>query len=391
MEGYYIATLKQTRGIGDAAIERLLSAFSSAKAVWEADINKIREKKVLKEETLENLQRFKQSNPYFPEKLMESCKKCDAKVVAITDDNFPKMLKELKNPPTMLFYRGSLPNANDLCIAMVGSRRFTSYGKEVAQRIAADLAKCGVVIVSGAARGIDTASHVGALKTGRTIAVLGCGIDYVYPPENRKLFYEILEKGGGIISEYLPGAQPYPAFFPARNRIISGLSHGAIVVEAGKKSGALITADHALNDNRDVFAVPGSIFSNMSEGPNNLLKQGAIPVTCAEDVLKEYVQNHGSTRPYQKSEKDKNNKPNVNIKNLPDDKPKEKPLPPMSSDEKMVYQLLSFTAPLSIEEIYISMPSHIEIPNLTIVLLNMVMNGIVKETDAHKYLKVERL
>jgi len=390
MEGYYIATLKQTRGIGDAAMERLLDAFSSAKAVWEADSDKIKEKNVLKEETLEGLRKFKQSNPDFPEKLMESCKKCDAKVVAITDVDFPIMLKELKNPPTMLFYRGTLPNANDLCIAMVGSRNFTAYGKEVAQRIAADLAKCGAVIVSGAARGIDTASHIGALKTGRTIAVLGCGIDVVYPSENRKLFYEILEKGGGIISEYPPGTQPYPAFFPARNRIISGLSHGTIVVEAGKRSGALITADHALNDNRDVFAVPGSIFSKMSEGPNNLLKQGAIPVTCAADVLKEYIQNHGTTKPYQKSQEDKQNKPNINIKNLPEEKPKEKPLPQMSSDEKLVYQLLSFTAPLSKEEIYISMPSHIDVQNLNMVLLNLVMKGIAKETDAHKYLRVER-
>ena len=141
MEGYYIATLKQTRGIGDVAIERLLDAFSSAQAVWEADSDKIKEKNVLKEETLEGLRKFKQSNPDFPEKLMESCKKCDAKVVAITDADFPVMLKELKNPPTMLFYRGTLPNANDLCIAMVGSRNFTAYGKEVAQRIAADLAK----------------------------------------------------------------------------------------------------------------------------------------------------------------------------------------------------------------------------------------------------------
>lgn len=390
MEGYYIATLKQTRGIGDAVVEKLLNRFSSAKTVWEADIEQIREKNILKEETLLNFQKFKSANPYFPEKLMESCKKCNAQTVAINEENFPSMLKELKNPPTMLFYKGKLTGANDLCIAMVGTRKLTAYGKEVAQRIAEDLARCGVIIVSGAARGIDTASHVGALKTGCTIAVLGCGIDQIYPSENRKLFYEIIEKGGAIISEYPPGTRPYPAFFPARNRIISGLSHGTIVVEAGKRSGALITADHALNDNRDVFAVPGSIFSNMSEGPNDLLKQGAIPVTCAQDVLKEYTHTHRA-RPYQKNNNNpKENMLNINPGNLTENKPKEIPLPPMSSDENIVYQLLSFTAPLSKEEIYISMPPHIDIQNLNMTLLNMTMKGIIKETDSHKYLRVER-
>lgn len=387
MDGFYIATLKQTRGIGDAAIEKIIEKFSSAKAFWESDVEKIKEASVLREEVVDNFQKFKTSNPYFPEKLMESCKKCNAKTVAVTEENFPKMLKELKNPPTMLFYKGTLPNANELCIAMVGSRKFTPYGKEAANKIAEELAGCGVIVVSGAARGIDTAAHTGALKSGRTIAVLGCGIDYVYPPENRKLFYEIVEKDGAIISEYPPGTSPYPAFFPMRNRIISGLSHGTIVVEAGRRSGALITADHAVNDNRDVFAVPGSIFSQMSAGPNWLLTEGAIPVTSAEDVLKQYTHSHG-VKAYQKNSG--NNKPVIDVKKLKDTKPKERPLPQMSTDESIVFQLLSYTAPLSKEEIFISMPPHIDIQNLNMTLLNLTMKGIIKETDSHKYLRVER-
>lgn len=386
MEGYYIAALKQTRGMGDRAVEELLSCFSSAKAVWEAAGEELKEADVLKEDTIENFIKFKNSNPYFPEKLMEACKKCNAQTVGINEEHFPPMLKELKNPPTMLYYKGTLPDKTDLCIAMVGSRNFTNYGKEAAQMIAEDLAASGVVVVSGAARGIDTAAHIGALKKGRTIAVLGCGIDYVYPPENRKLFYEILEKDGAIISEYKPGTTPYPAFFPARNRIISGLSHGTVVVEAGRKSGALITADHAVNDNRDVFAVPGSIFSNMSAGPNWLLSEGAIPARCAEDILKEYRGNK-SVKAYKNS--DDNEKPiaELKIKEIP----KEKPLPKMTEDEKLVYQLLSFNAPLSKDEIYISMPPHIDIQNLNMTLLNLVMKGIAKETETHKYIRNERL
>ncbi|MBO6304899.1 MAG: DNA-processing protein DprA [Selenomonadaceae bacterium] len=387
MEGYYIAALKETHGIGDKVLQDLLARFSFAKAVWEADEGELKQAEVLKEDVLKNFIKFRASNPYFPEKLMESCKKCNAKTVAITDENFPFMLKELKNPPSMLYYKGTLPAKTDLCIAMVGSRNFTNYGKEAAEMIAEDLARYGVVVVSGAARGIDTAAHVGALKAGRTVAVLGCGIDYVYPPENRKLFYEIVEKGGAIISEYKPGTSPYPAFFPARNRIISGLSHGTVVVEAGRKSGALITADHAVNDNRDVFAVPGSIFSNMSAGPNWLLTEGAIPARCAEDILKEYRGNR-RVKAYQNN--DESDKPVVEIKKIEDTKPKEKTLPEMTEDEKLVYQLLSFHAPLSKEEIYISMPSHIDIQNLNMTLLNLIMKGIAKETDLHKYIRVER-
>ena len=248
-------------------------------------------------------------------------------------------------------------------------------------------------MVSGAARGVDTASHIGALKAGRTIAVLGCGVDVVYPQENRTLFYEILKTGGAIISEYPPGTSPYPAFFPARNRIISGLSYGTIVVEAGRRSGALITAEHALNEGRDVFAVPGSIFSRMCDGANRLIKEGAKPITEAYDIIKEYkhldlhkILNRADS-PNTPRKKYKLNGTKEEEKKLSTIKEN---LPPMTPEEKIVYQLLSYKSPLSMDEILISMPGHIELQNLSMTLLQLTMKGIVKEDGAQKYLRVER-
>ena len=172
-------------------------------------------------------------------------------------------------------------------ISIVGSRNPTRYGRQIAEKIAFELASAGVTIISGLARGIDTMAHLGALRAkGNTIAVMGSGIDVIYPPENKKIFSDI-EMHGTIISEYPPGTRPLPGNFPARNRIISGLSNGVLVVEAGSKSGALITVDFALEQGREVYAVPGNIDSSQSMGTNNILKQGAKLVTTAEDILED--------------------------------------------------------------------------------------------------------
>lgn len=389
MDAYYVAALKRINGIGDVAIQKLLSKIPSGEAIWKLKRDELKALKILNDHAIENFENFINKNQDLPEKIFKSCQKCDAKVIVVNDENYPELLKQIAQPPAMLFYKGTLPHYDDFCIAMVGSRNLTSYGKEAAQMIAEDLASRGVVVVSGAARGIDTASHQGALRRGRTVAVLGCGIDVVYPSENRKLFAEIIEKDGAIISEYPPGTSPYPAFFPARNRIISGLSHGTVVVEAGKKSGALITADLALNEGRDVFAVPGSIFSRMSDGPNNLIKQGAHPVASAEDIIDSFL-HAPNIKAYGKQERDENDKAAVNIKKIQKNKPEPPPLPDMTHDEQIVYQLLSEKSSLSNEEIFTSIPPHISLTDLNMILLNLVLKGIVKETDSHQYMRVER-
>jgi len=213
----------------------------------------------------------------------------EIKTIAIKDKNYPKLLKEIKDPPKVLYVKGEiLPNEN--CFAIVGTRRFSSYGKQVTLEIAADLAEAGLIIVSGLAPGIDTFSHQAVLEGNkRTIAVLGTGLDEksIYPQSNIGLAKKIIESGGCLISEYPPGTRGTQFTFPQRNRIISGISLGVLVIEAKEKSGALITADWAFKQGRKVFAIPGSIYSSNSRGCHILIKRGAKLVENANDILKE--------------------------------------------------------------------------------------------------------
>jgi DNA processing protein len=213
----------------------------------------------------------------------------EIKKISIENENYPKRLKEIKDPPKVLYCLGEIKNEED-CFAIVGARKCTNYGKEIAYRIASDLAEAGLTIVSGFAPGIDTMAHRAAIeRRKRTIAVLGTGIDEksIYPKSNLKLIDKILENGGAIISEFEPGTHGTKYTFPQRNRIISGLSLGVLVVEARMQSGALITANYAQEQGRKVFAVPGSIFSQASRGCHFLIKNGAKLVESAEDILME--------------------------------------------------------------------------------------------------------
>jgi DNA processing protein len=222
----------------------------------------------------------------------------EIKTIVLNDKNYPKLLKEIKNPPEVLYYRGEiLPEEN--CFAIVGTRRYSPYGKQVALEMAGDLAEAGLIIVSGLAPGIDTFAHTAAVERNkRTIAVLGTGLDEktIYPQSNLKLAQRILETGGCLISEYPSGTPGSQFSFPQRNRIISGLSLGVLVVEAKEKSGALITAEWARKQRRKVFAVPGPIHSSNSKGPHKLIKQGAKLVEHTNDILKELNLPQASTR-----------------------------------------------------------------------------------------------
>lgn len=207
----------------------------------------------------------------------------DARIISFWDDDYPALLKTIHDPPALLYVIGHL--SEKTALAVVGSRRCTSAGKQTTSRFSRELADRGIVIVSGLARGIDSAAHAGALEAGgETIAVLGCGVDRIYPSENRGLYRRIAE-AGAIISEYLPGTEPLPGHFPGRNRIISGLSQGVLVVEAARGSGSLITAEFSLEQGREVFAVPGPITAPGSSGVNALLKDGARLVTEPQDIL----------------------------------------------------------------------------------------------------------
>ena len=208
------------------------------------------------------------------------------KILNIKDEEYPNKLKNIYNPPKKLYVLGNYNILNDFTIGIVGTRRCTDYGMQIAKSFSYYLSKYGVNIISGMAKGIDSSAHIGSITgKGKTIAVLGSGFKHIYPKENIKLFNKIIETGGAVITEYEENEYPMPENFPKRNRIISGLSDGVIVVEAGKRSGSLITADFALEQGRDVFAVPGNINSENSLGTNDLIKQGAKLVNCFEDCV----------------------------------------------------------------------------------------------------------
>lgn len=224
-----------------------------------------------------------------PAALFSRFLECGCKVAAWGDEDYPELLSGIFDPPLLLFYHGALPKPRDITLAMVGSRRASSYGRQAAEIFARDLAAQGCVIVSGLARGIDGVCHRAALEAGgRTLAVLGSGLDVIYPPEHQRLYADICQSGA-VISELPLGTEAMPYNFPRRNRLISGLSRGIIVVEADEKSGTLLTVDHALDQGRDVFCVPGNVTSANSRGTNRLIKQGsASMITCAEDAWRRY-------------------------------------------------------------------------------------------------------
>lgn len=274
-------------GIGPRAFEKLLAYFNSLETAWRASGGELI-KSGIGTLAVEQIQR--QRPKINPDAAFEKLLKEDIHLVTIQDNDYPRLLKEIYAPPAMLYVRGALAPDDSFCVAIVGSRLFSAYGQQAASLISADLARAGLTIVSGLAKGIDALAHRAALDVGgKTIAVLGSGADQqsIYPRANKNLAEEIIAHNGAIISEFPVGAAPLAQHFPQRNRIVSGLSLGVLVVEAPRQSGSLITAQAALEQNRDVFAIPGTIFSKSSEGANNLIKMGAKLVTEADDVLQE--------------------------------------------------------------------------------------------------------
>ncbi|PLX87006.1 MAG: DNA-protecting protein DprA [Desulfuromonas sp.] len=267
-------------GIGRSALFKLREGFASFVAARNATPNELRRHTNLSPALISAIAGASSQNFRQARRHLDSL---NAQLISFWDPSYPALLKEIHDPPAVLYLLGTLPD-ND-AFAIVGSRKATPGGLQLTEEIAAELAARGITIVSGLARGIDSAAHSGALSaSGPTIAVLGCGIDRIYPPENTRLFHRIVEKNA-VITEYAPGTPPLPGHFPGRNRIISGLSHGTLVVEAAEGSGSLITCDFALDQGRDVFAVPGAVKNRTSSGPNRLIKDGAHVVTDAGDIL----------------------------------------------------------------------------------------------------------
>jgi DNA processing protein len=276
--------LERIPRVGPLTIARLYDAFGSPQAAMEASSREIRNRAGLSEKLAHVIADFKPPRDDIIRE-MEILEKLGARIVTRWDDNYPPNLSEIYDPPALLFVRGEIIPKDTRAVAVVGARNPTRYGLDMTEQISRDLVREEITLVSGLARGIDTACHKAALKGGgRTIGVLGCGLDVPYPRENKDLVEEMVHSGA-VISEFRPGVAPLATNFYRRNRIVSGLAKGILVVEATRKSGSLITAAHALDQNRDVFAVPGNVMNKRSSGPHYLLKQGAGLVESAEDIV----------------------------------------------------------------------------------------------------------
>ena len=282
---YWIA-LKSIIGIGNVTFSALIDKFSSLPAVFTAPVSHLKETQGISSNTALAIVNFNQWNKVKAE--LELLAKKNVNIITCKDDLYPQKLLNIYDRPPFIYVRGKL-SKDDINIAIVGSRAASTYGKYTTEKISRELALQGLTVVSGMARGIDSAAHRGAITAhGRTIAILGSGLDVIYPPENKKLFNDIIENGA-VISEFPLCTPPRSANFPARNRIISGMSYGVVIVEAGEKSGSLITARLALEQGREVFAVPGSIDSAGSRGTNKLIKQGAKLIENTDDILEEIL------------------------------------------------------------------------------------------------------
>ena len=281
---YWIA-FAAIRGIGRVRIQQLEEHFGSMSDAWKATPGELRSAG-LDDAALRAITEARTSIE--PERETQKLQAQGVRAYTWHDDEYPKQLREIYDRPPVIFVRGQLLPSDEWAVAVVGTRRVSVYGRQAAEEMARGLAANRVTVVSGLARGVDAVAHRAALETGgRTIAVLACGLDLIYPPEHKRLAEQIAERGA-LISEYPLGTTPRGDYFPRRNRILSGMSLGVLVIEGDLKSGALITARQALEQNREVFAVPGSIYSPNSRGTNKLIQDGEAKLTlCVEDVLAE--------------------------------------------------------------------------------------------------------
>ena len=299
------------------------------------------------------------------------------KRISIKDAGYPELLKNIYRPPQELYINGSFREEDKNAVAMVGSRRATRYGLEMAEKLAFDIALRGVTIVSGMARGIDSAAHRGAIKAkGRTIAVMGSGHNNIYPPENKELYEEIV-RHGAVITEFENDTPPLPQNFPIRNRVISGLSLGLIVVEAARNSGALITAGYALEQNREVFAVPGKISSATSAGTHELIKDGAKLIQTADDILEEL--RFYETGPVTGEDKDL-------IEDRISKKTKAYIYNSLTDDERKVYKILN-DEPLHIDDLV--RDSKVEPARISRILLSLEMKKVIRELPGKQFVRMD--
>ncbi len=351
---FYWLALTLTPGVGSITIKRLLDRFQTPEAVFHAPMKELLKIEGLGDKVAHQIQKGPLEKEVAKE--LALLKGAGGRVLTIKDEGYPIRLKDIYDPPAVLYMRGEWRGEDELAIAIVGSRKTSPYGRGVTERISQDLARHGVTVVSGMARGIDSVAHMGALQGGgRTVAVLGSGIDVIYPSENRSLYHQIIGQGA-VLSEFPMGSPPEGGHFPKRNRIISGLSIGVVIVQASAGSGSLITAGYALEQGREVFAVPGNVGAEGSRGTNQLIKEGAKLVESTEDILEEIL-------PQWKREKETTQKTGMSLSPLPE-------------EEEALYRLLGET-PLHIDAII--RESQWDPGKVSSLLLNLELKGWISQ------------
>ncbi len=355
---YHWVALSMAPGVGSVLFKRLLEAFGSPGGVFQAKTKDMERVEGIGPKVVGALKKFHWKDQV--DKELQSAEKIGARLVPWDDEEYPPGLKQIYDPPPLLYVLGMVIPQDQKAVAVVGSRYPTTYGQGFAERIAMGLSQRGVTVVSGLARGVDSAAHRGALAAGgRTIGVLGCGIDLIYPPENRDLFSEV-EARGAILSEFPLGTPPEKDHFPIRNRVISGMSLGVVVVEATLRSGSLITARFALDQGREVFAVPGNADSARSAGANRLIRQGAKLVTRAEDVLEEFP-----------------------LLSLPEPQA-QPPKPRLTGEEARVFDVLG-TQALHIDQV--TAQSALPSPRVSAILLSLELAGHIRQLPGMRFIK----
>lgn len=383
-------------GIGNYTIRRLLAAFGSAEKSLAATSEELAQIDGVTPDVRQQLIDGRSRTPLAQE--LELIEQHQCHIVAINDAAYPSLLKQISDPPVLLYIIGELREQDALSIAIVGSRSPTEYGRTISQQLSYQLAERGITVVSGFARGIDTCVHRGALEAGgRTAAVFGCGLGIIYPETNRALAEDII-KSGALVSEFPMTMPPRGKNFPRRNRVISGLTLGTLVVEASNRSGSLITARHAAEQGREVFAVPGQIFSNVSRGTHSLINQGATLINSVDDILDALPQDYTGVLRQESSEaarqlpprrnqrskgSDKATRPqSVEAKPAPTAQPK--PAPNLTSDEQTVLSTMDADS-VHIDEI--TRATQLPIGKVSSLLVMLELKGIVQQLPGKQFVK----
>jgi len=365
----YLYFLTRVPKLGNVRINSLINLFKSPQAVFEADLLSLKNTEILSVRDLKNFEETRRDKEKLEKEFSDLLSLCEKKKIKFTtffDNDYPSNLKPIYDAPVLLYYKGNLSETDVFSIGIVGTRNPTDYGKAACEKFSEDFSKMSIPLLSGLAKGVDSICHKTACKYDNVnYAILGCGVDVIYPPENKKLYEEIIEKGA-VISEYHPNAFPDKPNFPRRNRIISGISVGTIIIESAVRGGALITANFALDQGKEIFAIPGEVGSKFSEGTNNLIKRGVAKlVMTSDDVL---VELEAKMKNFVKSR----------------NKTLEKVLPELSKSESIIYSILSFE-PVHIDKICEKSGFHIS--DCLVQMLNLEFKNIVRQLPGKYFIR----